>query len=35
MFVFVLEVLDEDGPGPYGSGSFFSIGKKAVQYQGP
>jgi hypothetical protein len=29
MFVFILEVLDDDGPGPYGSGSFFSIEKKA------
>jgi hypothetical protein len=35
MFIFVLEVLDEDGPEPYGSGSFFSIGKKAVQSRGP
>jgi hypothetical protein len=29
MFVFLLEVLDEDGPGPYGSGSFFSLEKKS------
>jgi hypothetical protein len=29
MFVFVLEVLDGDGPGPYGLGSFFSIMKKS------
>jgi hypothetical protein len=29
MFMFILEVLDDDGPGPYGSGSFFSIEKKA------
>jgi hypothetical protein len=29
MFVFLLEVLDDDGPGPYGSGSFFSLEKKA------
>jgi hypothetical protein len=28
MFVFVLEVLDGNGPGPFGSGPFFSIGKK-------
>jgi hypothetical protein len=26
--MFVLEVLDGDGPGPYGLGSFFSIAKK-------
>ena len=31
MVVFVLEVLDGDGPGPYGSGSFFSIVKKSNQ----
>jgi hypothetical protein len=29
MFLFVLEVLNGDGPGPYGSGSFFSIAKKS------
>jgi hypothetical protein len=29
MFMFVLEVLDGDGPGPFGSGSFFSITKKS------
>jgi hypothetical protein len=29
MFVFILEVLDDDGPGPYGSGSFFAIEKAA------
>jgi hypothetical protein len=34
MFVFVLEVLDGDGPGPYGSGSFFSITKKAGKSRG-
>jgi hypothetical protein len=28
MFVFILEVLDDDGPGPYRSGSFFFIEKK-------
>jgi hypothetical protein len=35
MFVFLLEVLDEDGPGPYGSGSFFAIEKKASRARGP
>jgi hypothetical protein len=34
MFVFVLEVLDGDGPGPYGSGSFFSIAKKSEKSRG-
>jgi hypothetical protein len=29
MFMFVLVVLDGNGPGPYGSGSFFSIVKKS------
>jgi hypothetical protein len=29
MFVFILKVLDDDGPGPYGSGSFFAIVKAA------
>src|SRR6266850_2961790 len=31
MFVFVLEVLDEDGPGPSGPGSFFTLPKKRTQ----
>src|SRR6267142_6654578 len=31
MFVFVLEVLDGDGPGPSGPGSFFSLPKKRTQ----
>jgi hypothetical protein len=35
MFVFILEVLNDDGPGPYGSGSFFSIEKKASRSHGP
>jgi hypothetical protein len=35
MFVFILEVLDEDGPGPYGSGSFFSWQKKSGRSRGP
>jgi hypothetical protein len=30
----VLKVLDGDGPGPYGSGSFFSIMKKSNQSYG-
>jgi hypothetical protein len=34
MFVFVLEVLDGNGPGPYGSGSFFSIAKKSDKSRG-
>jgi hypothetical protein len=34
MFVFVLKVLDGDGPGPYGSGSFFSITKKSEKTRG-
>ena len=34
MFVFVLEVLDGDGPGPYGLGSFFSIMKKSKKSRG-
>jgi len=29
MFVFLLKVLNDDGPGPYGSGSFFSLEKKS------
>jgi hypothetical protein len=35
MFVFLLEVLDDDGPGPYGSGSFFALEKKAGRARGP
>jgi hypothetical protein len=35
MFVFLLEVLDEDGPGPFGSGSFFSLERKAGRSHGP
>jgi hypothetical protein len=35
MFVFILEVLDEDGPGPYASGSFFSLQKKSGRSRGP
>jgi hypothetical protein len=35
MFVFILKVLDDDGPGLYGFGSFFSIGKKTTQSHGP
>jgi hypothetical protein len=35
MFVFLLEVLDDDGPGPYGSGSFFALEKKAGRACGP
>jgi hypothetical protein len=35
MFVFILEVLDEDGPGPYGSRSFFALEKKAGRARGP
>src|SRR6267142_2614208 len=31
MFVFVLEVLDGDGPGPSGPGSFFVLPKKRTQ----
>jgi hypothetical protein len=34
MFVFVLEVLDGDGPGPYGLCSFFSITKKSNRSHG-
>jgi hypothetical protein len=34
MFVFVPEVLDGDGPSPYGSGSFFSIVKKSKKSRG-
>ena len=34
MFVFLLEVLDDDGPGPYGSGSFFALEKKAGRSRG-
>jgi hypothetical protein len=34
MFVFVLEVLEGNGPGPYGSGSFFSIAKKSEKSRG-
>ena len=34
MFVFVLEVLDGNGPGPYGLRSFFSIVKKSNRSQG-
>jgi len=31
MFVFVLEVLDSNGPGPSGPGSFFTLPKKRTQ----
>jgi hypothetical protein len=34
MFVFVLKVLDGDGPGPYGLGSFFSLVKKSEKSHG-
>jgi hypothetical protein len=35
MFVFLLEVLDNNGPGPYRSGSFFSLEKKSGRSHGP
>jgi hypothetical protein len=35
IFMFMLEVLDGDGPGPYGLGSFFSIVKKFERSHGP
>jgi hypothetical protein len=35
MFVFILEVLDEDRPGPYRSGLLFSIGNKGAHSHGP
>jgi hypothetical protein len=34
MFMSVLEVLDGDGPGPYGLGSFFAIAKKSDRSRG-
>jgi hypothetical protein len=34
MFMFVLDVLDGDGPSPYGLGSFFSIAKKSEKSRG-